>query len=105
MSDQPKPTVVIVDDHVLLRSGVRAEIAAEIAVVGEAGTGAEAIRLIRSVRPSVVLLDVYMPDGGGLEVIRAIGPDTPGVNFLALSVSDAPEDVIGLIQARRVHWA
>jgi DNA-binding NarL/FixJ family response regulator len=80
---------VIVDDHALFRAGVR----------GEAGTVAEAIATIAATVPDVVLLDVHMPDGGGLAVIRAIGPKQPTVRFLALSVSDAPEDVIELVRA------
>jgi DNA-binding NarL/FixJ family response regulator len=91
--------VVIVDDHALFRAGVNAEIAARVAVLGDAGTVSEAIRLIRERRPNVVLVDVHMPDGGGLEIVRTITAELPGVRFLALSVSDAPEDVIDLIRA------
>ncbi|WP_249019100.1 response regulator transcription factor [Conexibacter sp. S30A1] len=99
MSDPSPPTVVIVDDHELFRAGVKAEIAARVAVLGEAGSVADAITLIRQRQPDVVLLDVHVPDGGGLEIIRTIGAELPGVRFLALSVSDAPEDVIDLIRA------
>ncbi len=99
MSDASRPTVVIVDDHALFRAGVNAEIAARVAVLGDAGTVSEAIRLIRERRPNVVLVDVHMPDGGGLEIVRTITAELPGVRFLALSVSDAPEDVIDLIRA------
>jgi DNA-binding NarL/FixJ family response regulator len=91
--------VLIVDDHELFRAGVKAEIAARVAVLGEAGSVADAITLIRQRQPDVVLLDVHVPDGGGLEIIRTIGAELPGVRFLALSVSDAPEDVIDLIRA------
>lgn len=97
MSDRPR--VVIVDDHSLFRAGVRGELAAHVTVVGEAGTVAEAVATIAETTPDVVLLDVHMPDGGGLAVIRAVGPEQPAVRFLALSVSDAPEDVIELIRA------
>ncbi len=99
MSDPSPPTVLIVDDHELFRAGVKAEIAARVAVLGEAGSVADAITLIRQRQPDVVLLDVHVPDGGGLEIIRTIGAELPGVRFLALSVSDAPEDVIDLIRA------
>jgi DNA-binding NarL/FixJ family response regulator len=94
-----KPRVVIVDDHHLFRSGVRAELGEELEVVGDAGTVAEAISVIGERRPDVVLLDVHMPDGGGVEVIRGTGERCEGVRFLALSVSDAPEDVIAVIRA------
>jgi DNA-binding NarL/FixJ family response regulator len=91
--------VVIVDDHDLFRAGVRAELGALVVVVGEAGGVKEAVATIRSARPDVVLLDVHMPDGGGVEVIRRVGEELPDVRFLALSVSDAAEDVIAVIRA------
>jgi len=91
--------VVIVDDHHLFRSGVRAELGAELDVVGDAGSVDEAVSMIAEERPDVVLLDVHMPDGGGLEVIRRVSEDGACVRFLALSVSDAAEDVIGVIRA------
>jgi DNA-binding NarL/FixJ family response regulator len=94
----PSPRVVLVDDHGLFRAGVRAELDGLVELVGEAATVAEAAELIRAQSPDVVLLDVHMPDGGGLEVIRLTG-DVPGVRFLALSVSDAAEDVIAIIRA------
>ena len=90
-------TVVLVDDHRLFRSGVRAEIGGLVDVVGEAATVAEAIDLITRLRPDVVLLDVHMPDGGGQAVLAGVG-EVPS-QFLALSVSDAAEDVIGVIRA------
>src|ERR1700722_5510821 len=93
------PRVVIVDDHHLFRSGVRAELNGLVDVVGEAGGVAEAVAAISEQKPDVVLLDVHMPDGGGAEVIRGIAPTQPGVRFLALSVSDAAEDVIAVIRA------
>lgn len=93
------PRVVIVDDHLLFRSGVRTELSERVDVVGEAGTVAEAIAAIRASTPDVVLLDVHMPDGGGLAIIGAIARELPAVRFLALSVSDAPEDVIELVRA------
>jgi DNA-binding NarL/FixJ family response regulator len=91
--------VLLVDDHAMFRSGVRTELGERVDVVGEAGTPAEAIAAIRASQPDVVLLDVHMPDGGGLAVIEAIAPELPEVHFLALSVSDAAEDVIALIRA------
>lgn len=91
--------VVIVDDHRLFRAGVRSEIGGLVSVVGEAGGVADAVETIRSSDPEVVLLDVHMPDGGGAEVIRRVCREQPDVRFLALSVSDAAEDVIAVIRA------
>ena len=93
------PTVFLVDDHAMFRSGVRAELGAHVELVGEAGTVAEAISGIRAARPDVVLLDVHMPDGGGLAVLAAVAAEVPDTRFLALSVSDAAEDVIAVIRA------
>ncbi len=90
--------IVVVDDHELFRAGVRGELGARFEIVGEAGSVAEAVPLIRDADPDVVLLDVHLPDGGGEAVIAAAAPDRPGVKFLALSVSDAAEDVIGVIR-------
>jgi DNA-binding NarL/FixJ family response regulator len=94
-----KRRIVLVDDHGLFRAGVRAELGDAVDLVGEAATVEEAVPLIRDADPDVVLLDVHLPDGGGEAVIAAIAPDRPGVKFLALSVSDAAEDVIGVIRA------
>jgi len=94
-----KPRVVIVDDHGLFRAGVWNELGETIEVVGEAGSVGEAVPLVRELDPDVVLLDVHLPDGGGQAVIAAVAPERPGVRFLALSVSDAPEDVIAVIRA------
>jgi DNA-binding NarL/FixJ family response regulator len=93
------PRVVLVDDHGLFRAGVRAELDGLVDVVGDAGSVGEAIDCIVAEEPDVVLLDVQMPDGGGAEVIRGVAPRRPAVRFLALSVSDAPEDVISIIRA------
>jgi DNA-binding NarL/FixJ family response regulator len=93
------PRVVIVDDHDLFRSGVHAELKDRVAVVGDAGTVSEAIEVIAREQPDVVLLDVHMPDGGGVEVIRRVIAAQLGVRFLAVSVSDAAEDVIAVIRA------
>jgi DNA-binding NarL/FixJ family response regulator len=94
--------VFLVDDHGLFRAGVKAELDSttdEIDVVGEAGTVGEAVAGICHLQPDVVLLDVHMPDGGGAEVLRKVRPTHPDVVFLALSVSDAAEDVIAVIRA------
>ena len=91
--------VVLVDDHRLFRAGVRSELGPTIEVVGEAGSVEEAAALIKEADPDVVLLDVHLPDGGGEAVIAAVERERPGVKFLALSVSDAAEDVIGVIRA------
>jgi len=95
----PAVRVVIVDDHELFRSGVRSELRADLEIVGGAGTVGEAIDAIRSLRPDVILLDVHMPGGGGVAVIEAVRSELPEARFLALSVSDAAEDVIGVIRA------
>ena len=92
-------SIVIVDDHALFRSGVRSEVEGLVEVVGEAGSVEEAVRVIAATRPDVVLLDVHMPGGGGVEVIRGVGAVDPGQRFLALSVSDAAEDVIAVVRA------
>jgi DNA-binding NarL/FixJ family response regulator len=92
-------TVVLVDDHAMFRSGVRAELGVRVEVLGEAGSVAEAIAIVTDKRPDVVLLDVHMPDGGGLAVLEAVSKQLPDTRFLALSVSDAAEDVIALIRA------
>jgi DNA-binding NarL/FixJ family response regulator len=93
------PRVVIVDDHHLFRSGVRAELADEVDVVGDASGVAEAVAVIARNEPDVVLVDVHMPDGGGVELIRRVAAHGPKTRFLALSVSDAAEDVIAVIRA------
>ena len=99
MSGQGPVRVVVVDDHRLFRAGVRAELGEEVSVVGEAGDVSGAAALISELVPDVVLLDVHMPDGGGQAVIEAVAACHPDVRFLALSVSDAAEDVIGVIRA------
>ena len=91
--------VFLVDDHAMFRAGVRAELGAHVDVVGEASTVPEAVSRIASTEPDVVLLDVHMPDGGGRAVLENMRRTHPQVKFLALSVSDAAEDVIGLIRA------
>src|SRR6516164_3479966 len=93
------PRVVLVDDHGLFRSGVRAELGRQVEVVGEADDVQPAIDLIGELLPDVVLLDVHLPGGGGQAVVEAVKPVHPEVRFLALSASDAPEDVIAVIRA------
>jgi DNA-binding NarL/FixJ family response regulator len=92
-------SVVIVDDHELFRAGVRAELDGLVDVRAEAGTVEEAVAAILADKPDVVLLDVHMPGGGGVEVIRQVARERPAQRFLALSVSDAAEDVIAVIRA------
>src|SRR5690554_2583809 len=104
--------VVLVDDHAMFRTGVRAELEGggqqqrpraeqpgdapgAVTVVGEAADAPEAVRVILDTRPDVVLLDVHLPGGGGVEVLRRVHAAAPEVRFLALSVSDTAEDVIG----------
>lgn len=94
-----RPRVFLVDDHDLFRAGVRAELGDPVEVVGEADEVRSAIELIGERLPDVVLVDVHMPGGGGQAVIEAVRRDHPEVAFLALSVSDTPEDVIAVIRA------
>lgn len=96
--DGPR-SVVIVDDHAMFRSGVRHEIGTRCRIVGEAEDADSAIKVITERRPDVVLLDVHLPGGGGIEVLRQVLQKNPDQKFLALSVSDAAEDVIGVIRA------
>ncbi len=91
--------VFLVDDHRLFLSGVRAELDGRVDIVGSASDVDDAIDGIRETRPEVVLVDVHMPGGGGLSVIEQVSETNPDVRFLALSVSDAAEDVIAMIRA------
>ena len=95
----PLPSVVIVDDHELFRAGVRAELEGLAEVRAEADAVESATAAIMREKPDVVLLDVHMPGGGGVEVIRQVAAQRPAQRFLALSVSDAAEDVIAVIRA------
>jgi DNA-binding NarL/FixJ family response regulator len=99
VSDGGRPRIFLVDDHAMFRAGVRAELGAEVDVVGEADEADAAAELINERLPDVVLLDVHLPGGGGQAVLRGVLPHHPEVRFLALSVSDAPEDVIAVIRA------
>jgi DNA-binding NarL/FixJ family response regulator len=91
--------VVIVDDHQMFRAGVRVELGDRVEVIGDAADVESAIELIRRTEPDVVLLDVHMPGGGGKAVLETVASTHPEVKFLALSVSDAAEDVISVIRA------
>jgi DNA-binding NarL/FixJ family response regulator len=91
--------VYLVDDHRLFLAGVRAELSEEFSIVGSAYDVDTAIEEIRGLEPDVVLIDVHMPDGGGIVVVEGVGETNPEVKFLALSVSDQAEDVIGMIRA------
>jgi DNA-binding NarL/FixJ family response regulator len=92
-------TVYLVDDHRLFLSGVKAELAEDFRIVGSAFDVDTAIVEIRGLNPDVVLVDVHMPDGGGIAVIEGVNESNPDVKFLALSVSDQAEDVIAMIRA------
>jgi DNA-binding NarL/FixJ family response regulator len=94
-----RPRVVLVDDHRLFRAGVRSELGDRVEVLAEAGDVAEAVEVITASAPDVVILDVHLPSGGGQAVVEEVKRIDPSVRFLALSVSDAPEDVIAVIRA------
>jgi DNA-binding NarL/FixJ family response regulator len=91
--------VYLVDDHRLFLAGVRAELSEEFSIVGSAYDVDTAIEEIRGLDPDVVLVDVHMPDGGGIAVVEGVAQTNPDVKFLALSVSDQAEDVIAMIRA------
>lgn len=93
------PTIFLVDDHELFLSGVKAELTDHFDIVGSAGDVDDAVAAIRRADPEVVLVDVHMPGGGGIAVIVNVLATNPDVRFLALSVSDSPEDVIAMIRA------
>jgi DNA-binding NarL/FixJ family response regulator len=99
MSIETRRSVVVVDDHAMFRTGVRSEIKDAVEVLGEAADVDEAVAAVTGLRPDVVLLDVHLPGGGGVEVMRRVAARLPDTRFLALSVSDAAEDVIGTIRA------
>ena len=100
MSDASRrPRLFLVDDHRLFISGLQAELGDRFDITGDAGDVDTAVRGILATRPDVVLLDVHLPGGGGRAVLEAVTPALPEVRFLALSVSDAAEDVITVIRA------
>jgi DNA-binding NarL/FixJ family response regulator len=94
-----QPRVFLVDDHELIRTGIRSELSGSLDIIGEADEVQAAIEIILERRPDVVLLDVHMPDGGGVAVLHAVTEPAPEVRFLALSVSDSSDDVISVIRA------
>jgi DNA-binding NarL/FixJ family response regulator len=94
-----RPSVVIVDDHRIFRSGVKSELGEMVEVLGEAESVEDAVRTVIELEPDVVLLDVHMPGGGGVEVIEQVAKRRPQQRFLALSVSDDPQDVIAIVRA------
>ncbi len=98
-SSTGRRTVVIVDDHAMFRTGVRSELGGAVDVVAEAADVDQAVAAVLEHRPDVVLLDVHLPGGGGAEVMRRTTGRLDRTRFLALSVSDAAEDVIGTIRA------
>jgi DNA-binding NarL/FixJ family response regulator len=99
VSDEPLPTVVLVDDHSLFRAGVRHELTGHVHVVGEAEDVDSAVRTVLAAAPDVVLLDVHLPGGGGVAVLESVLAARPKQMVLALTVSDAPEDVIAVVRA------
>lgn len=98
-SSPAQPRVFVVDDHAMVRAGVRVELGSDVDFVGEAADADAAIAGIRATQPDVVLLDVHLPGGGGRAVLEALRAELPSVRWLALSVSDAAEDVIAVIRA------
>jgi DNA-binding NarL/FixJ family response regulator len=98
-SAQAARRVVIVDDHAMFRSGVKHDIGSRVHIVGEGEDVPTAVAAVLKAQPDVVLLDVHLPGGGGIEVIKQVHVAEPEIKFLALSVSDAAEDVIGVIRA------
>jgi DNA-binding NarL/FixJ family response regulator len=93
------PRVVLIDDHAIFRAGVRSELEGLVEIVGEAGDVDAAVAEIVARAPDVVLLDVHLPGGGGVEILRRLATAAPSAKCLALSVSDDPEDVIAVIRA------
>lgn len=91
--------VVLVDDHAMVRAGVRAELGDAFDIVGEAADVPEAVEVVTTTQPDVVLLDVHLPGGDATAVLTACADRVPGTRFLALSVSDAPEDVVATVRA------
>ena len=99
MSPGARTRLFLVDDHSLFLSGLRAELGAHVDIVGDAGDADSAVEGILATRPDVVLLDVHLPGGGGRAVLEAVLRVLPETRFLAISVSDAAEDVISVIRA------
>ena len=98
MNTATRPRLVLVDDHTMVRSGVRTELGDAVDIVGEAGDVEAAIAAVSATRPDVVLLDVHLPGGDGRAVLDGCADQVPDTRFLALSVSDAPDDVVGVVR-------
>jgi DNA-binding NarL/FixJ family response regulator len=98
VNDGRRLRVVLVDDHALVRSGLRAELGDGVDVVGEAADVDEAVRVVTAQQPDVVLLDVHLPGGDGRAVLDACAESAPATRFLAISVSDAPADVVSVVR-------
>lgn len=94
-----QPTIVIIDDHDLVRAGIKSELGDSVRVVGESSDIVDAVDTIEQRAPDVVLLDVHLPSGNGADVVRAVRARGMDTKFLAVSVSDDPDDVIGVIRA------
>ena len=94
-----KIKIFIVDDHDLFRAGVRAELPEDLDVIGDASEVEPAIEMIRERQPDLVLVDVHMPAGGGRAIIEGVHATHPEIRFLAISASDAPEDVVATVRA------
>lgn len=99
MTDTDVVRVFVVDDHDLFRAGIKSQLPPDIVVVGEASEVAPAIEMICEREPDLVLVDVHMPGGGGRMVITEVGATCPEIRFLAISASDAPEDVVATVRA------
>lgn len=93
--------ILVADDHPIVRDGLVAMLGTqpEFAVVGEAGTGAEALRRALDLRPDVVLLDMEMPELGGVEVIQRVREEAPGVRVVVFTAFDRDEQIVGAIRA------
>lgn len=94
-----RPRVLVVDDHPLVRSGVRTQLDGHVEIVGEAADVDAAIAAVLATTPDVVLLDVHLPSGSGADVIAGVADSAPDTRWLALSISDSPEDVVSVIRA------
>ena len=101
MAELQMVRVVLADDHPIWRSGVRADLGSNFHVVGEAGDADEAIRVIRSTQPDLVVCDLHMPNGGGIKVAKTCGEDT---RIVMLTVSEAERDLLDAVAAGAVGY-
>ena len=99
MNSLPRHTLLLVDDHPMMRHGMRQmlELEDDLRVVGEAGNGQEALDLIDSLQPDLVLLDNNMPHMNGLETLRRLRAMEYAGKVLLFTVSDAEDDILSLI--------